>query len=301
MIVVLGSINLDIVMRPARLPGPGETVLAPGYATFPGGKGANQALAARRAGANVAMAGCVGDDDFAAPALASMRDAGIDLTAIRTVVGSTTGAAAIAVDDSGENLIIVASGANQSVAADQVAPTAGDWLLLQMEIPFAANWDALAAARAAGMHTALNLAPAADIPEDALANLDVLIANEIEAAALARQYDQPADDIAAWLADRFGLDCIVTLGGDGAGAALSDGTALTAPALAIDAVDTTAAGDAFVGAYVAALDAGQVPSEALRHGIAAGSLACTTEGAQPSLPDAAAIAAAAAGVDVKRS
>ena len=150
MIVVLGSINLDIVMRPARLPGPGETVLAPGYATFPGGKGANQALAARRAGANVAMAGCVGDDDFAAPALASMRDAGIDLTAIRTVVGSTTGAAAIAVDDNGENLIIVASGANQSVAADQVAPTAGDWLLLQMEIPFAANWDALAAARAGG-------------------------------------------------------------------------------------------------------------------------------------------------------
>ncbi|MEQ9640594.1 MAG: ribokinase [Alphaproteobacteria bacterium] len=297
MIVVLGSINLDIVMRPTRLPGPGETVLAPGYAMFPGGKGANQALAARRAGAEVAMVGCVGDDDFAVQALATMREAGVDLSGISTVAGAT-GAAAIAVDDNGENQIVVASGTNQSVSAARFTPSPGDWLLLQMEIPHAANWEALAAARAAGMRTALNLAPAADIPETALANLDVLIANQIEAETLARQHRQPVETVAVWIAGTFELDCIVTLGGAGARAALRDGTQLKATALPIEPLDTTAAGDAFVGAYVATLYAGQGAADALRHAIAAGSLACTAEGAQPSLPDAAAIKAAAGRVEV---
>jgi ribokinase len=296
-IVVLGSINLDIVLRPPRLPAPGETVLAPGYALYPGGKGANQALAARRAGARVALLGCVGDDDFAAQALASLRAAGVDTSGVRTV-DLPTGAAAVMVDDAGENQIVVASGANRRVAATQASPTPGGWLLLQMEIPHEANWAAARAARAAGMRVALNLAPAAPVPKEALADLDVLICNEHEAGALAQQFGQPAATAARWLADRFALDCIVTLGRAGARAALADGRALAATALPVEAIDTVGAGDAFVGAYVAGLDAG-LPTEAcLRHAIAAGSLACTAEGAQPSLPDAAAIAAAAARVNV---
>ena len=298
MIVVLGSINLDIVLRPAHLPAVGETVLAPSYALLPGGKGANQALAARRAGASVAMLGCIGDDDFATKALFSLREAGVDTANIRAA-DLPTGIALVTVDAQGQNQIVVASGANRRVTASQLQPSHEGWLLLQMEIPPDANWAAAKAARAAGMRVALNLAPAAPIPDDALADLDLLICNEGEAESLARQFGRAPATIDRWLADRFSLDCVVTLGSEGARVALAGGGSLRAPSLPVDAIDTVGAGDAFVGAYVAAAAAGQPAEICLRHGVAAGSLACTVEGAQPSLPHAAAIATAAGKVVVR--
>lgn len=295
MITVFGSLSADLVTQVKHLPAPGETVTGPSYTVVPGGKGANQALAAALAGAPVRFVGAVGSDGFKDLALSGMRDGGVDLSAV-SASPEKTACAFIAVDAEGENLIFVASGANLDLKADQLAAVGlaeGDVLLLQMEITHGENWKAIEIAKAAGAKVVLNLAPAGPIPEDSLRQLDVLVVNETEAGQLGKQLGLSEADpeaIAARIAEDFDLDCIVTLGPAGARSFGPSGR-YSVPALSIEVVDTTAAGDAFVGAFAAGLGQGQAMEQALRQGAVAGSLACRAVGAQPSLPKGAEIAA----------
>jgi ribokinase len=296
MIVVFGSINLDLFVRVERLPAPGETVLGPRLETAPGGKGANQALAAKRAGAAaVRLVGRVGRDPFAAPALELLRAGAVDLDRVEPG-DEPTGCAFIAIDDQGQNQIVVASGANRSVDQAQVPD---DWLgprtllVVQMEVPHAATWAVVRRARAAGARIVLNAAPAGAAPVEALAALDLLIVNEVEVLAVADGLGvAAADAIAAGraLAPQLDIPVVVTLGQAGAVACVGAG-GWRLGTLPVRPVDTVGAGDAFVGALVAALDRGLGFEPALRRAAVAGSLACTVAGAQPSLPTADAIEA----------
>ncbi len=295
MITVFGSLSADLVAQVKHLPTPGETVTGPSYTVVPGGKGANQALAAALAGAPVRMVGAVGSDGFREMALSGMQKGGVDLTAMADSPEKTA-CAFIAVDAQGENLIFVASGANLDARAAQlqdVSLSEGDVLLLQMEVTHAENWKAIEIAKAKGVKVVLNLAPAGPIPEDSLRRIDVLVVNETEAGQLGEQLglsDQDPEAIAAKIAADFDLDCIVTLGPAGARSFGPSGR-FSVPSLAIDVVDTTAAGDAFVGAFAAGLDQDLTMEQALRQGAVAGSLACRAVGAQPSLPNREEIAA----------
>ena len=292
MIAVFGSVNIDLVTAVERIAAPGETVLGGSYAAIPGGKGANQALAARRAGAEVAMVGAVGRDGFAEAALALLHDAGVDLSGVARVK-APTGAAFIAVDARGANAITVAAGANAEARATRFdgAVPSGGLLLLQREVPDTEGEEAARAARARGMRTVLNLAPSGRVPDAFLALVDVMVINEHEAADLAG-FLGLADDhagLAAHLRERFGVGAtVVTLGGEGA-AGWAEGVEHRAPCPRVEVVDTTAAGDSFVGFFAAALDAGLPFAKAMGRGTAAGSLACTVAGAQPSIPTAAAV------------
>jgi ribokinase len=286
MILVFGSINIDVLVPVPGLPRPSETVLGGDYRLLPGGKGANQALAARRAGASVRMAGAVGSDPFAGGALELLRRDGVELALVGQVE-RPTGLAAIMVGGSGENLIAVASGANAVVKAafvpdDMLGPQT--ILLCQMEVPAAETSALIRRAARRGARSILNLAPAMPIDRDLLSDLDLLVANEAEAAVLG---DDPAG-----IAGRLRQAFVVTRGGAGATAFLRDGGRLEIPALAVDAVDTTGAGDTFVGVLGAGLDQGLALRAALRRGSAAAGLACLAPGAQTAMPEAAAIDAA---------
>jgi ribokinase len=295
MIVVFGSLNLDFVTRVERLPGPGETVLGPECVTHPGGKGANQALAAARAGARTLMAGAVGDDGFADLALDLLRRADLDLSRVARV-SAATGAAFITVDAGGANQIVVATGANSAAKADQlegIGWSKRDILLMQCETPATENRIAARQAKAAGARVILNLAPAGT-PDPALLQLiDILIVNEHEALTLAQGlgWAETAPDAICERLDRErGVAAVATLGANGV-VGWWGGVRRALPAYAVDVVDTTAAGDAFAGSFAAALDRGLGFTQALQWGLAAGSLACTVRGAQPSLPLQARIAA----------
>jgi ribokinase len=290
MITILGSINMDLIATTERLPKPGETVAGNSFSTAAGGKGANQALAARRAGATVRMNGAVGEDGFAQPALALLTEAGTDLSAIRRV-SEPTGTALILVGGDGENMIAVVPGANGTATAGHAAAAvdalaAGDILMLQLEIPVPAVETALTAARAKGLRTVLNLAPLIpDAPR--LGRLaDIVIANETEFERLAGQDDMTASDREAALARlhaETGQTLIVTLGGDGV-IAIRDGRLFRARGLIIEPVDTVGAGDTFCGYFAASLDQGLDFEAALRRAAVAGSLACLKPGAQPAIP-----------------
>ena len=289
MIVVFGSINIDFIVSLENLPCPGETVLGPGYRTLPGGKGANQAAAAAKAGGQVRFAGAVGRDMFANLPLAALKVVGVDIAAVRHTEAAPTGAAFICVDAAGENQIAVALGANARARAEQVPD---DWLnpettlLLQMELPAAESWRLAERARARGARVLLNLAPALPIPAGALDSLDALTLNEVEALALARDRGLDTDDPAAAarvLAQAHDLRVILNLGAQGAGAIAPD-EELIVSALPVTPVDTTGAGDAFVGVLAAGLDNGAGLAEALRYASVAGGLACEREGAMASLP-----------------
>ncbi|SEP71309.1 ribokinase [Faunimonas pinastri] len=287
MIVVFGSVNIDLVTRVQRLPTGGETVQGSDYFLAPGGKGANQALAARRMGSEVAMVGRVGRDAFADLALALLREGDVNLSAMAPC-DRPTGAAFITVEASSENQIVIAPGANgeaRADALDALSVGAGDTLLLQREVPDAETWKAVGWAKARGMRTVLNLAPAGAVPLDVLQSLDILVMNESEAGILGAELGiaGSADEIAGELAARFGLAVVVTLGGEGALAVTRDGRFRIA-SFPVSPVDTTAAGDSFVGAFAAGLDEGFGFAWSLTAGCAAGSLACTVEGAQPSIP-----------------
>ena len=255
MIVVFGSINVDLIIPVPRLPRAGETVLGGDYALLPGGKGANQALAARRAGAEVVMAGAVGADPFAGVALDLLRGDGVDTRLVR-VVGGPTGCAAITVSSEGENTIAVAPGANASVRSDQVPDEllcASTTLVAQMEVPPSETAMLIRRLRTRGGYSLLNLAPALPIDIALLGEIDLVVANEGEAAATG------SDPARLALRPRQGL--VVTRGAAGALAILRDGVRIEVPALAIEPVDTTGAGDTFVGVLAAALDLGS-PLEA---------------------------------------
>ncbi|OUR80182.1 hypothetical protein A9Q83_01785 [Alphaproteobacteria bacterium 46_93_T64] len=288
MITVFGSINIDQVYHMNAHPAPGETTLGNGYAQVPGGKGANQAVAARRAGAEVKMVGCVGADTNADPALALMRADKIETSDI-TKSELPTGCASIWVDGNGENSIVVYSGANTSVSADQVSDKQlgqSDYLLLQMEVPAEENWKLLARAKDVKCKTVLNLAPIGDIPESALRNLDYLIVNELEAAALADQHQLDQTDeieLASILAKKFDLCCVLTLGGRGV-VAVDGANIIKLPALDVSVVDTTAAGDSFIGGFAAALSEGKSLEKSLQFATVVAGLACTKLGAQSSIP-----------------
>ncbi|MBW9051952.1 ribokinase [Rhizobium mesosinicum] len=296
MITVFGSINMDLIATTERLPKPGETVAGNSFATAAGGKGANQALAARRAGRYVHMAGAVGKDAFAEGALELLDGAGTDLSRVSHVDGAT-GVALILVGGDGENMIAVIPGANGEVNGDNAeaavdAMSGGDILMLQLEVPVEAVERALAASRAKGITSILNLAPLIpDAPR--LGRLaDIVIANETEFERLAGQENMSAGDREAAL-ERLHAETaqtlIVTLGGDGV-IAIRDGQIARAQGLVIEPVDTVGAGDTFCGYFAASLDEGLDFNSALRRAAVAGSLACLKPGAQPSIPLAAEVA-----------
>lgn len=290
MITVFGSLNVDLLFTLDRLPAPGETVLTREIVQLPGGKGANQATAAAKAGASTRFVGCVGEDGLGAPVLASLRAAGCDVSGVREVPGAT-GTAVVMVERSGENQIVVGSGANMAADAamlEAVKLGPGDTLVCQMEIPLEATVAGLAAARRAGARTVLNLAPARPLPPDVLGDVDVLILNEGEATVLAGA-EAPPLETARRLAAAHGLTCVVTLGGEGALTVMPDGRGYRVGTLPVRAVDTVGAGDAFVGVLAAALDAGRAMPEALHRASVAAGLTCTRPGAAAALPDAAEI------------
>lgn len=298
MIVVFGSINIDLVARVPALPRAGETVAGPDYQVIPGGKGANQALAARRAGADVVMVGAVGRDGFAGTALSALSAEGVDVTRVAPV-DAPTGAAFIAVDATGQNQIVVAAGANAAARAsalDGLAPSPRDILLLQWEVPEAEIVAAARWAKARAMRVMLNRAPAGSISAELAGLLDVVVVNEHEVLALGAGFglsDGDPDTVAAALSERHDLAVAVTLGAEGA-LCWADGIRHESPAYPVDVVDTTAAGDTFCGALAASLDRRRGLETAVEFAAAAGSLACTRFGAQSSIPDLAAIEAAAA-------
>jgi ribokinase len=294
-VLVFGSANADLVFRVPRLPAPGETVLGPACEALPGGKGANQAVAAARDGAAVAFAGAVGRDALAAVATGALRAAGVDLSRVAEVE-APTGCAAIAVDPAGANQILVASGANLAARAAQVeeaALTPATTLLLQMEVPAEETAALVLRARARGVRRVLlNLAPAAPLPAEALRALDLLIANEGEAAWLAARLGcAEAAAIAAALGDGgvgVGVGVAITRGERGAEAVTRQGVTRV-PAFAVPAAvaDTTGAGDCWCGVLAAALDRGLPLEAAMRRASAAAAIACTRPGAAPSFPAAA--------------
>ena len=286
MIIVFGSINLDLIFALGHLPEPGETVLGPATRIEPGGKGANQAVAAARDGARVLMVGCVGQDALADGALATLQADGVDLS--RVARGKlATGCAAICTDEAGRNQIAVGSGANLEARAEQVqdallAP--GTTLVLQGETDPQQTAALIRRARARGARIVLNLAPAGPLDADAMAALDVLVVNETEAEWLATRHGVAAD--AAGLHAALGIGVVRTLGERGAEWSARD-SAGHVPARPVEVVDTTAAGDCFTGVLAAALDRGLEMADAMvRAGVAAG-LCCSRAGSQNSLPTAA--------------
>jgi ribokinase len=270
-VCVVGSANLDLVANVDRLPGPGETVTASAYAEHAGGKGLNQAVAAARAGAAVAFVGAVGSDAAGEVLRAVLCADGIDATALCRVDGPT-GRALIGVAANGENSIIVVSGANASLTAD-MQPKARV-VLAQLEVPLAAVARALAAGRAGGAITMLNPAPAVPLDASLLALCDVVVPNEHEVTLLGGVQHLLALGARA---------VVVTLGSRGADLHTAQGVTRIQPFL-VTPVDTTAAGDAFCGAFAARLAAGDEMAVALRYAAAAGALATTVAGAVPSLP-----------------
>ncbi|TIQ66371.1 MAG: ribokinase [Mesorhizobium sp.] len=288
MIIVIGSINLDLIANVDRLPAPGETVRGSGFTTAPGGKGANQALAAARAGAKVRMVGAVGKDTFATEALALLRDGKIDLSGVGETFAST-GTALIMVADDGENVIAVVPGANDSVVTGDLSKAfmkKGDVVLLQQEIPLQTVEAALDVARAAGTVTVLNTAPFRGEAAAFLGKADYVVANETEFDLYGEALSLSGRDRPARMRDyagKTGRTIVVTLGGDGVLAA-TPADLLMVPALKITPVDTVGAGDTFCGYFAAGLSSGLPLDQALARAAAAGSLACLKPGAQPAIP-----------------
>ncbi len=294
-VTVVGSLNEDVLVGVTRLPGRGETVIGRDARLAPGGKGANQAAAAGRLGDGVVMVGRVGDDPAGERQVEALTAVGVDVRAVRRTPGVPTGSATIPVEDgSGENLIVVVPGANAALGPGDVtgpAVRAADVLLLQLEVPVGA---VLAAAGAAGGTVVLNPAPAAPLPPDLLARVDVLVPNEHELAELAGV--APAERAAGELVELArGLAAravVVTLGARGALVVPSEGPVLLQAPPAVEPVDTTGAGDCFCGALAQALAGGAGLSDAVRVAVTAAALSTTGRGARGALPDDAAVRAA---------
>ena len=310
MIVVFGSLNADFVFPVSALPREGETVACEAILLMPGGKGANQAVAAARAGAEVHMAGCVGRDSFGDLLVGSLEEAGVGLGALERVT-APTGCAAVIVDAKGRNQIVIAGGANLEAKASQIEE--GDLgpattVLVQCEVRPGENRELVRRARAAGARVLFNAAPAGPLDADMLQSVDCLLVNEIEASVAAKAAGLGASgpiEEARALAGAFAMGCVVTMGSGGAYASLPGGEwprgewpggEWQVDALPVEPVDTTGAGDAFVGVFAASLDAGLDAAQALHRASVAGSLACLTAGAQPSLPSAADIEQRLAGL-----
>jgi ribokinase len=292
-IVVVGSLNMDLVTRAARRPQRGETLTGESFGMFVGGKGLNQAIAAARQGASVHMVGRVGADDFGQRLRQTLEAAGIDAQFVVEVGTTSTGVATITLDAEGDNSIIVVPGANGRVGREDVeraaeAIAAADLLMLQLEVPLEAVQRAAEIARAAGVRVLLNPAPApiSPLPDELLRLVDVLTPNEIETQALSglsAADDELAARAAAALRARGVGAVVLTLGARGA--LLADGERiLQVPGYVVQVVDTTAAGDAFCGALGTQLARGRSLETAVRYANAAGALATTVLGAEPAMP-----------------
>lgn len=293
-ISVVGSLNMDLVIRTPRFPDAGETISGEDYHTIPGGKGANQAMAIARQSDNVNIVGRLGVDAFGERIISYLRSQNVATGHLELLQNTATGVAIIVVDASGENRIILAPGANHMLTPEDMYSVEAliadsDALVMQLEVPLPVVAAAAAIARGHGVPVLLNAAPARDLPEELLASVDYLIVNETEAALLCGcSADEPAE--AACRLRLMGARCvIVTLGAQGA--LFTDGaTTMTVPGFKVSVVDTTAAGDAFVGAFASAVTAGKTTREAVRWANAGGALATTVLGAQPSLPTREAVA-----------
>lgn len=301
MICILGSINMDLVARTERIPSPGETVVGQSFATTPGGKGANQALAARLAGSAVRMVGAVGDDVFAAAALAELSAASVDLSGVQTQAAAT-GTAIILVEVSGQNMITVVPGANALVTREMArstvaAMTSGDILVLQMEVPADTVETALRSSAAKGIVTMLNIAPFTAETTRLAPLANIVVANESEFELLTGLKIRSAAERVSGLRTlhaRSGQTIVVTLGPDGV-IALHQNEILSADGLTIEPLDTVGAGDTFCGYLAASLDQGDSFPQALRRAAVAGSRACLKHGAQTSMPSATSVDASLVG------
>ncbi|WP_108396880.1 ribokinase [Devosia submarina] len=286
MITVFGSTNLDQIGTVSRLPRPGETVAGGTFSMAAGGKGANQALAARRAGGDVRHVSAVGEDAFAELALEMLRADGVDLSGLKTV-SEPTGIAMIFVDEAGENCIAVLPGANGTVSAEDaeqaLSAVQGGVLLLQQEIPQEATERALDLARQKGMVSILNTAPFLPTTRAVAPRASIVIANETEFELLSGRPLAELDQAMLDWSGEHGQVVIVTLGEDGAKAAI-DGRLIAVPALKVKPVDTVGAGDTFCGYLAAGLDGGLELEAAMRRAAVAASLACLKAGAQPAIP-----------------
>lgn len=292
-IVVAGSANMDLVGLAPRLPAPGETVLGDDFVMTPGGKGANQAIAAVRAGGRCTFIGAIGSDAFGVTINARLTAAGVDTTHLRTAYG-TSGVAVIMVDRDGENSILVSPGANRSFTgltdAESAAIAAGDVLLCQQEIPAETVLAAARAARSGGTRVILNAAPAREMVPELLDAVDLLVVNESEARAITGPGELDMDALVAQVPR-----VVLTLGAAGAWYADCDGRAERVPPFPVRVVDSTAAGDAFTGALAVAWGEGRDIVEAVRWACAAGAACVRKVGAYPSLPARADIDALFAG------
>jgi ribokinase len=297
-VIVVGSANVDLVVRSGRLPGPGETTTGGTFEQHHGGKGANQAVAAARLGADVRFIGAVGSDSFGSEARASLGAAGVDPAGLATLEGEATGIALILVDRAGENLIAVASGANWALRASTVelalrslGSLTGDVVLVANELAPAVVAAALRSARAAGARTILNPAPADTFDRSLIELLDILTPNQLELAVLAGAGSAALDRVSAARSLAVGEAVIVTLGSGGALVIPRTGAPESVAAIPVEAIDTTGAGDAFNGALAAALADGMPLAEAVRRAVAAGGLATTRVGAREGMPTSAELAA----------
>ncbi|CAI6038596.1 Ribokinase [Cohnella sp. JJ-181] len=288
-IAIIGSINMDIVNRVQEFPQPGETIHGSGTSYQPGGKGANQAVAAALAGSGAIMVGAVGEDAFGSVLIESLRSRGVDATSVSVKEGSS-GLAFITVSGSGENTIILSAGSNGKLTPADVMDDAlagASIALLQNEVPPEVNLHALKRCAELGVSACYNPAPAAKIPEEALPLVDTLVVNETEAqvvSGLAVDGVDAAERAARALQAAGVRRVIVTLGAQGALALDRDGAALRVPAFKVAPADTTAAGDTFIGAYAAAIAAGRPLADALRYASAAAAISVTRHGAQSSIP-----------------
>jgi ribokinase len=297
-ILVVGSINMDIVSNVTEFPLPGETIPSKETSFFPGGKGANQAVAAARAGANCSMIGAVGEDPFAETLVAALHNDGIATDQVLRKNGSS-GFAIITVNEAGENHIVLSEGANGKLTAEDAAASAGDWanvyaVLLQNEIAWETTEAVIAGASAGGTRVLYNPAPAKAIPDAVFPLLDTLILNETEAAVitgLAVKDAESAQAAAKWALAKGTDSVIVTLGEKGCFYKNAQGDTAAVPAYKVKPVDTTAAGDTFLGAYAAASAEGLPIEQALSFASAAAALAVTKAGAQSSIPNKAEIEA----------
>jgi len=290
-IIVVGSLNMDLVVRAPHMPAPGETIIGSDFRTIPGGKGANQAVAAAKLGAQVSMVGRVGDDDFGRAQLRNLGQLGIDTRYITVDPDAATGIALITLDASGQNSIVIAAGANMHLtvadidAAQEIIAQA-DVLVCQLESPLEAVEHAIALAHSCGVKVILNPAPARKLSPETLSKVDFLIPNESETAILTGMEvtDVPSAKKAADHLRQQGVGIVILTLGEKGALLVGPSEEMYIPAYEVEVVDTTAAGDAFVGGFAVALAEGENLANAVRLANAAGALTVTRLGAQPSLP-----------------